>query len=163
MPPEGELMLPNSARIRLKYERRQSDVARCEGNKIAGVDRRAMDKSQAHAFASFLTRVPRVSDGIVSLCGKVKNKSQVHAFTSFLSSLAVGSVGSSHFVGKLRTKARYTLLLLFLAPVRGLDGIVSLCGKVKNKSQVHAFTSFLSSEPAGGHSRSDFAMPPTAG
>jgi hypothetical protein len=88
------------------------------------------------------------------------DKSQPHAFVHFLLAFRESRMESSRFVGKLRTKARYTLLLLFLAPVRGLDGIVSLCGKVKNKSQVHAFTSFLSSEPTGGHSRSDFAMPP---
>jgi len=37
----------------------------------------------------------------------------------------------------------------FLTRVLRIRRIVSLCGKVKNKSQVHAFTSFLSSWSAG--------------
>ena len=44
------------------------------------------------------------------------------------------------------------------ATVCGSHRIVSACGKVKNKSQVHAFTSFLSLEPTEGHSSSDWPM-----
>ena len=119
-----------------------------------------MDKSQAHAFVHFLLAFRESLMESSRFVGKLRTKARYTLLLLFLARWLAGSVGSSHFVGELRTKARYTLLLLFLAPVRGLDGIVSLCGKVKNKSQVHAFTSFLSSEPTGGHSSSDFAMPP---
>ena len=63
-------------------------------------------------------------------------------------------------IGELIARVSHALMLHFLLAFRESGEIVSLCGKVKNKSQVHAFTSFLSSEPTGGHSRSDFAMPP---
>ena len=119
-----------TARITLKCERVTIGRAcRCKrGNRLC-FDRRAKNKSQVHAFTSFLSSPSVGSMRSSRFVGKLRTKARYTLLLLFLARRSVGSVGSSHLVGKLRTKARYTLLLLFLARSlpEVIQGLTSLC------------------------------------